>query len=93
MIEALAKNVVEARRNRANLTQAIDALSAYLAESAQERLDHEETIAAARNNYCTEDIEIDDEPMVSIGDEGVWVAAWVWVPIESEEGESDADDD
>ena len=25
------------------------------------------------------DVEIDDEPVLSVADEGVWVSAWVWV--------------
>ena len=36
---------------------------------------------------ATDELEIDDEPMVSVGDRGVWVNAWVWVPA----GESQAD--
>lgn len=60
-------------------------LQEVLAELAQHRLDHELTIEAARNNYGNDGIEIDDEPLLSIADEGVWVSAWVWVPIEGED--------
>lgn len=29
---------------------------------------------------ATDELEVDDEPMVSVSDQGVWVNAWVWVP-------------
>lgn len=37
-----------------------------------------EYISRARA-YCDHDLEVDEEPLVSIGDDGAWVAAWVWV--------------
>ena len=39
--------------------------------------------------FATDELEIDDEPMVSVGDRGVWVNAWVWVPAPA--GELSAD--
>jgi hypothetical protein len=41
-------------------------------------------IAQARKQYTVSasDLEIDDEPQVSITKDGAWVAAWVWVPRE-----------
>jgi hypothetical protein len=41
-------------------------------------------IAQARQQYTasTSDLEIDDEPQVSIAEHGAWVAAWVWVAQE-----------
>jgi hypothetical protein len=41
-------------------------------------------IAKACQNYTasTCDLEIDDQPQVSIAKDGAWVAAWVWVPQE-----------
>ena len=38
-------------------------------------------IDCARKQYATstDNLEIDDEPNVSIADGGAWVAAWVWV--------------
>ena len=44
---------------------------------------------AARAIWASDDLEIDDEAAVSKmdanqgGDNGFWVAAWVWVPKES----------
>jgi hypothetical protein len=36
-------------------------------------------IAAARETYCSDDLEIDDTPALSRAEKGSWVAAWVWV--------------
>jgi len=45
----------------------------------------EEQIIEARRCYCLssdDNIEVDEEAAVSIADDGVWVAAWVWLPNE-----------
>jgi len=88
LIEQLATHVVE-RWERHDLAEAVRNLVKHLDELKQERLDHGLTIGAARSNYALrsdDNIEIDDEPMLSIAGNGVWVSAWVWVPIEGEEG-------
>lgn len=39
-------------------------------------------VEVARRDYARpsdDRIEIDDHPALSVGDEGVWVAAWLWV--------------
>jgi hypothetical protein len=36
-------------------------------------------IARAREMYASDDLEIDNQPQVSVADTGVWVAAWVFV--------------
>lgn len=36
-------------------------------------------VIEARMNYASDEIEIDEEPAVSRADDGVWVAAWVWL--------------
>lgn len=36
----------------------------------------------ARELYGDEDLDIDTDAKVSVGDDGVWVAAWVWVSKE-----------
>ena len=46
---------------------------------------HAELIAKANarieNEFnATNEIELDDEPVTSEGDNGTWVAAWIWVP-------------
>ena len=36
-------------------------------------------VTAARLEYASDELEIDDTPAVSPSDDGTWVAAWVWV--------------
>jgi hypothetical protein len=36
-------------------------------------------IAAAREQYGSNDVEIDEGAAASRADNGVWVAAWVWL--------------
>lgn len=36
----------------------------------------------ARELYSTDEIEIDDHPVLSVTDDGAWVSAWVWVAQE-----------
>ncbi len=83
-LEQLAKNVVD-NWEKGDLASAVRALDVELKEIRANRKDHEETIETARKSYCTDDVEIDDDPMVSIGEDGVWVGAWVWVPLEKQE--------
>lgn len=35
---------------------------------------------AARKKYASDDVEIDDEPVFSEADDGVWTSAWLWTP-------------
>lgn len=42
--------------------------------------EHGGIVQAARKQHCTEDLEIDDYPILSVADEGIWVNAWVWMP-------------
>jgi hypothetical protein len=47
-------------------------------------------IEEARDEYATtDDVEIDDEPSISNADNGVWVMAWLWISIESEEDDEE----
>lgn len=57
------------------------ALLARYEEGVRDADEHADTIEAARARYATDDIEIDDQPSVSIGDDGVWVSAWVFVRV------------
>jgi hypothetical protein len=46
----------------------------------------EEAVAKARRKYAEpsdDDLEIDDEPVVNEGEDGYWVAAWVYVRKET----------
>jgi hypothetical protein len=55
-----------------------------LAHSCIEGSSRAEYIEQARRRFSavTSEIEIDDEPVISVAEEGVWVSAWVWVPRE-----------
>lgn len=55
--------------------------------------DSADAITSARDRYCTsDDIEIDDNPAVSIAENGTWVNAWLWVPMPDED-EAEEDDE
>lgn len=47
-------------------------------------------IEAAREQYGSSEIEIDDQAMTSHGDGGIWVAAWLW--IEDEEADDEGEE-
>lgn len=42
------------------------------------------SIHQARQEYCNDELEIDDNAIVSVGDEGCWVSAWVYVSFPDE---------
>ena len=51
-----------------------------------------EQISAARELYALgsdDNIEIDDNALVSTADDGVWVQAWVWVPNPADDDDDD----
>lgn len=37
-------------------------------------------VASAREHYANDDLEIDDRAILSVGDTGTWVSAWVFIP-------------
>lgn len=45
----------------------------------------EQLRAMARADYGSDDCEIDDDAVVSRGDDGAFVAAWVWVRYPDDE--------
>lgn len=55
-----------------------DALSACDG-AIKERKGYEAQIDQAREQ-TTDNLEIDDDPVLSPSDDGVWVSAWLWVP-------------
>ncbi|MCW1985618.1 UNVERIFIED_ORG: hypothetical protein M2348_001350 [Sphingomonas sp. R1F5B] len=69
-------DVVAAREEMARVTAALTTMADGLANPSLR--------AAAFDQYATDDIEIDDEPATAEGDDGTWVAAWVWVPSEDD---------
>jgi len=55
----------------------------------------EEYISRAREEYAetSDAIQIDDEPLVTVTEDGAWVAAWVWVGKDEEIEDPDVDED
>lgn len=47
----------------------------------------------ARQQMTGNELEVDEFAKVSIGDNGAWVASWVWVPREEVEPGWDEDED
>jgi hypothetical protein len=41
--------------------------------------------ARAAELFATDECQIDDDAQVSEADEGVWIAAWLWLPEEDSE--------
>lgn len=81
-----AEKLIELRRVLHFLTQA-DVLTVLgeVGEASQ----YGAEIAEAREQ-CDDDLEIDDAPLVSPAENGVWVSAWIWVASpEPEEAEDD----
>ena len=82
IIESLANDVAKAWGTN-NLGAAVNALAVHLVQLAQDRAAYADAIEDARKAYAQnsdDDIEIDDDPLISDGDDGTWVSAWVWVP-------------
>jgi hypothetical protein len=87
-LETEARKLVEYLKSIPGHSDHYKSLQEQLNDLDRDRAAHELTIEAARNNHVSDDVEIDDDPFLSIADEGVWVSAWVWVPIETE-GDND----
>lgn len=89
MLAARDKASAENKLDSFNLRAVFDVLLALgldqatcleaLHDADPEQKNHDGTINAARSNYCNDECEIDDKPLLSVGDEGVWVSAWVYV--------------
>lgn len=59
----------------------IEAAQLQLRELENDRVCYAEQIDQARAT-CTDELEIDDDPLISASDDGVWVQSWTYVPIE-----------
>lgn len=90
-LETLARAVI-ASWESGDPEKAITDLDSFLKEVDQERIDHEGTIAAAIDNYgwSGNDISFDNQPLLSVADDGVFVSAWVWVPIDDDDDGQEA---
>ena len=80
-IERLAVQVVD-RWERGDLAAAVRELACHLDMLRDDRLRYKDQIQAARDTYAApsgNDIEVDEDAMVSTTDNGCWVSAWVMV--------------
>lgn len=64
-----------------------EALADYDEEATDEGRD--DLLQRARDEYACDEVNIDEDALLSIGDGGAWVQAWVWVADETDE-EDDA---
>ena len=62
-----------------------------LAKAVAADNEHDDTrealVSTARTIYADgsdDNIEVDDGAVISVGEDGAWVSAWVWVPEESD---------
>lgn len=86
LLELLARNVI-ASWDSGDLARAVREMGEYLEEMDAVRKRHGFTIAAARGDYedpSDSTIEIDDDPLLSVGEDGVWVSAWVYIPNDTD---------
>jgi hypothetical protein len=85
----LNKEFIEAHKASLKETQAIlDVLGAKRAD-----FDPADPYRAAAQDQANDELEIDDDAVVSLGDDpGAWVHAWIWIR-NSEAGVPDPDDD
>lgn len=90
MIEA-ARAVVDYSGDSDGLTAAIQQLGKEVERSIT--IAEESWRLKAQEMYGTDDIEVDDTALASIGDSGVWVSSWLWVPNVGPNAEDDEDDE
>ena len=76
-LETLAREIVQGWGTPGNNARAL-AMEELLKEMGTNRVDFEKEIEEARLQ-TNDDLEIDDEPLLSVADDGVWVSAWIWV--------------
>ena len=77
-LEHLAHQVVVHWDSR-YLALHVQKLGAYLEQLNRERQCHQADIDCARKRLANDDCEIDERPLVSVGNGGVFVNAWLWV--------------
>jgi len=78
LIETLARRATNPK-NLADRLDALVALKELLDDMTAVRETHATAVQAAQDEYNDDGIEIDDDPLLSVGDNGVWVSAWVYV--------------
>ena len=64
-------------------TKDVSFLDALIEGMDRDRETYAAAVEKAAHFFCTDDdTEIDDDPIVAPGEDGVWVSAWVWVANE-----------
>lgn len=68
-----------------DLASALSIFALPIPPEAQSAADHRRhTVEAAREQYGSDDIEVDEDAIISEGEDGDFVQAWVWVPREED---------
>lgn len=85
-----ASNLLEALRDKDQ--ERIDQQGKLLEEQLarlEVKPEHAPYVEQARNEYATDDLEIDDHPIVTENVDGLWINAWVHVPTAKSEEENE----
>jgi len=85
-LELLARAVVD-RWDNGDLAEAVRELAYEIARQDELRSSFQQEIPRLRN---AGEVELDDEPLISEANEGIWVGTWTWIDLENEEN-SDGD--
>ena len=75
---------LRAGSNPAPYLRAMEAAVAMCDELINERDAQCDAVEDARDMFESDDISIDDDPIVAVADDGVWVSAWLWVEADDE---------
>jgi hypothetical protein len=95
LIDAARAFVATAPKNVAEQTslEPLNAALGLITQLEAEKQQYSEAILYARECYAEpseDDLEIDEDPLLSVGDGGIWVSAWVWVADEDPDDGEDA---
>ena len=73
LLETAVREVIAGKKD-------ISFLDALIKEMDRDRETYAAAVEKAAHFFCTDDdTEIDDDPIVTPGEDGAWVSAWVWV--------------
>lgn len=84
-LEELARDLVHKLKVEGVQERHYAELEAQLNEIAAEREAYADAVDQAHDIHGSDGVNVDAEPILSVSDEGVWVSAWVWVPIDDKE--------
>lgn len=78
-LEIAARGVIE-NWEQGNLAQAVSELDRVLRSQEQGRLECAQAIQRARDLFTTDECVIDTPPLVAPGEDGAFIAVWIWIP-------------